>query len=198
MISHKITNFTLLIIASFCLTACTINASFRGLFSYYKTTKKESPHLLSYPKNTTEVCAKQDTAAITVVVVNGLALKECIKQHDKAILYEWAANCHSPVCYPLEAVQRACNEKNIPLYIVAQYYETAKMSKKYDIAQPIYGIDVKYYKTNLTKKYLTRFYKDLGISYTIELGRINYFEKGEYVCSFSDIDSIGADFSILK
>ena len=72
------------------------------------------------------------------------------------------------------------------------------MSKKYDIEQPIYGIDVKYYKTNWTKKYLTKFYKDLGINYNIGLGFIKYFEKGEYVCSFSDIDSIDAVVSRPK
>jgi hypothetical protein len=66
------------------------------------------------------------------------------------------------------------------------------MSKNYTIDHPIMGIDVKYYKTNITSKYLEKFILDLtnhSNNYD-NYGNFLCFNKGKFERTFNDIDDI--------
>jgi hypothetical protein len=73
---------------------------------------------------------------------------------------------------------------------VAEYYDTEKMEMKYDIVNPIFGIDVKYYKSSLTSKYLSKFIYDLIEKEDISNNRYFYFEEGNFINSYNSIDLI--------
>lgn len=124
-----------------------------------------------------------------VYLTNGKELKECMAAFDDAIVFIWQPYCHGQFCYSLNALQERCSEKHIELYIVAEYYDNAKMKMNYTINRPIYGIDTKYYKTNLTSKYLSKFLVELTGTDQMK-GNFVRFKKGEFSSSFKSIEEL--------
>jgi len=171
-------------------TSCTINGALQGLVSYYKKTKKESPQLLYHLKEGEDICNYTNNAINKVVVINGKAIMNCMNKQAKSIIYFWSPKCKSKVCYPIQAVQDACAKAKIPVFIVAEYYDVPQMSKEYNLERPIIGIDIKYYKTNFTDKYVTKFFRDVSIN-NANIQRFSYFENGIFIKSYDTIDSIG-------
>ena len=171
------------------LYACSINGTTQGLFSYYNKTKKEYPSLIAVTDSTTKICKIQKSEKPKVWLVNGKQLKKCAEEYPRMIVFDWSPNCSSNFCYSLDAVQKACDNSNVELFIVASYYDSEKMQINYNIEHPLFAIDTKYYHSNLTKKYSNKFLMDLTKSDESN-GRLIYFENGQFSHSFKDIDSI--------
>jgi hypothetical protein len=157
--------------------SCSIGGKLGGLYGYYNSTQRDFPGLLVHPGSAEAVCQHYETPPSKVYVVNGHDLKRCLLENEYALVYLWQPNCSSEFCYPLERVQERCRDQDIELFIVAEYYDGAKMSAQYDIARPILGIDLKYYQSNLTKRYLPRFMRDLTGSSRSELS-LHLFKNG--------------------
>ena len=172
----------------FC-TACTIKGSFQGLYSYYSKTKSEAPQLLVVPDTSISLCEINKPDSPGIVVTNGNRLKECIKRNNKAVVYLWAPKCKGMFCYSLDFLQQKCDTKGVALYIVAEYYDTQLMQINYKIKRPITGIDVEYYNSNKTSKYLPKFIYDLTLRSDMA-GRLIYFEDGVFKRSFESIEEI--------
>lgn len=166
-----------------------INGSFRGLYSYYKKTKEENPTLLIRPEANSSVCTLTNSSSPNVYMINGKSLKECISQEQDAIVYIWDINCGSKYCYTPEIVQIACEDKNISLYIVAEYYDSEPMMINYNTEKPIFGIDTEYYKSNLTHKYLSKFIDDLTGQKETTYGFF-HFKDGNFVKRFKSVNYI--------
>ena len=171
----------------FLTTSCSINGNFQGLFSYYKKTVKDNPNLID--KSPASICETRLAMAHNVIIANGIKLKQCVNRSANVLVYVWSPNCKSGYCYSLNAIQTKCDEKNIELYIVAEYYDGKKMQLDYHLRRSIIGIDTKYYKTNLTSKYLSKFINDLTSKSDIH-NRFLYFTNGILSKSFDSIDSI--------
>jgi hypothetical protein len=184
----KKSTFLGVIFLMFC-TACSIKGSFQGLYSYYAKTKSKNAQLLIKPDISTPICEIKKSDTPNVYVINGLNLKECIKTTGKAIVYIWAPKCKGEFCYPLNSLQQKCNIKNIELFIVAECYDNELMQINYRISRPIFGIDVEYYKSNMTSRYLAKFIFDLTSKNDIR-GRLIYFEDGVFNKSFEAIEGI--------
>jgi len=186
----KKTFFLLLILSTSLFSSCSIKlkGSFRGLYSYYKKTVKENPDLLVRADRLVNICEiKFDEKKPKIYMINGKMLKKCIAEHDKAIVYMWATNCKGRFCYSPQILQRECNAKNVELFIVAEYYDNEPMQMNYFTEHPVFGIDTKYYRSNLTSKYRSRFLYDITIQKDI-LNRILYFENGNFVKEYQSID----------
>ncbi len=180
---------TLLTYSLFILSSCNIGGNFGGLFSYYKKTNKRAPYLIQKTKTISDFCDIHKDTNAKIMMINALQLKECLNTKEKSLIYIWSPNCRGTYCYSLNAIQERCNLKDIELFIVAEYYDYSKMSKVYQLAHPILSIDPKYYKTNLTNKYMSKFYLGL-ISQETATGKFLRFEKGEFQETFNLIDSI--------
>lgn len=160
-------------------------SSFRGLYSYYEREKKQNPDL--FVKDNNGRCdIKNDHR---VHLINGNTLKECLKNKEQAVVYIWTINCHSKVCIPLDNLQKLCDEKKVDLYVVAEYYDAAKMKLDYNIERPIFGIDTEHYHSNLTSKYLKSFLKDLTQKENTT-GRYLYFNKDSLVQDYDSFEFI--------
>lgn len=177
-----------IIILMFC-TACSIKGSFQGLYSYYSKTKSQDPQLLIVPDTSTSLCEINKSDTPRIVVINGSMLKKCIKTDNKAVVYLWAPKCKGKFCYSLNFLQQKCDMKGVTFYIVAEYYDTQLMQINYKINKPISGIDVEYYNSNKTSKYLSKFIYDLTLKNNIS-GRLIYFESGVFKKSFESIEEI--------
>jgi hypothetical protein len=184
----KKNTFLGVIILMFC-TACSIKGSFQGLYSYYSKTKSQDPQLLIFPDTSTSICEINKSDTPRIVVINGSMLKECIKTNNKAVVYLWAPKCKGEFCYSLNLLQQKCDTKGATLYIVAEYYDTQLMQINYKINKPISGIDVEYYNSNRTSKYLSKFIYDLTLRSDMS-GRLIYFEDGVFKKSVDSIEEI--------
>ena len=170
-------------------TACSINGSFQGLYSYYSKTRSEDPQLLIVPDASISLCQINKSDTPRIIIINGGRLKECIKTNTKAVVYLWAPKCRSKFCYPLDFLQQKCDTKGVALYVVAEYYDTQLMQVNYKISKPISGIDVEYYKSDKTSKYVSKFIYDLTSGSDLP-GRLIYFEDGVFKKSFESIEEI--------
>lgn len=188
---HKNNYYFICIVFSFLflLSSCKIQGSFQGLYSYYNKVKKENPDLII--ENTSYICELKQEVKPKVFVITGTQLKKCIEENQQQdyLVYIWKPKCRGQFCYSLDLLQRTCNVKNINLYIVAEYYDGILMLENYHIQNPIFGIDVKYYKTRLTSKYLSRFLYDLTGKADIEESLL-LFQNGKFQKSFYDIDEL--------
>lgn len=111
--------------------------------------------------------------------------------YKKTIVYIWGPNCHSDVCVPLQIIQKKCLEKGYNLFVVAEYYDLEKMQYHYDLNNNIYGVDVEYYKTSLTDKYISKFLKDLDVSIEKnDYNRFLDFESDKFIKTFENIDQL--------
>lgn len=182
-------NKFLVTIISIFWTSCSINGGFQGLYSYYSKTKFKDPQLLIKPAISTPLCAIGRSGTPRVYLINGLDLRDCISATDKAVVYLWAPKCKSKFCYPLNSLQQKCNMKNITLFIVAEYYDNDLMQINYITSRPIFGIDVEYYQSNKTSKYLSKFLYDLAAKGEM-VGRLIYFEDGLFKNSFEQVEEI--------
>jgi hypothetical protein len=185
---QRILLFLLLIFFS----GCSIQGSLQGLFGYYHQVAKENPGLIIQED---EVCSLSYAPSSGVIATTGNALRECLQETSKAIVVVWKPKCSSFRCVPPEALQRASDEINADLFIVAEYYDNEKMSINYAIERPIFGVDCQYYGTNLTRKYLNSFLRDLidcpGKELCVdEMTTAMLFEKGELVESESSFEEL--------
>lgn len=186
----KNNNFIIFFCFSLAFISCTIKGNFKGLYSYYDSTKSERPELLISLEDSTSVCEMKQTNIPKIYIINGNQLKNCLNLNLKSLIYIWGPKCSSKICVPLEILQHDCYIKGIDLYIVAEYYDTELMELKYDINRPIFGIDIKYYKSSLTSKYLSKFIYDITGKIEESDNRFFYFENGLFLKSYNTIDLV--------
>jgi len=170
------------------INSCSVNGTLQGLYSYYNKTKSINPKLLVKPDSSILICELENPKTPKVFVISGDKLKKCISNNN-VLVYIWPPKCKSKVCYPLHILQKKCDEKNIDLFIVAEYYDNELMQQNYAIKRPVFGIDTKYYKTNLTSKYVAKFNLDL-IGKKDITDRFIYFENGIYIKSDYSFESV--------
>jgi hypothetical protein len=83
--------------------------------------------------------------------------------------------------------------RDIELFVVAEYYDTQKMDMLYKISKPLVGIDTEYYGTNLTSKYLNKFIADLiegELTPSEQPHSFLFFERGEFISSHIDLKGL--------
>lgn len=177
------------------LSSCSINGTLQGLLSYYDQTQKESK--VDFVKiSEVSDCLRSGSDSAKVLVANGTELRNCLHGYENSVVYIWSPKCKSQYCYSLDLLQETCRQKGIELFIVAEYYDSYYMSKYYDITHPIIGADVKYYKTNFTSKYLSKFISDLtNGTYVLYIRNNIYcnflsFKNGEFERSFNAIEDL--------
>lgn len=183
-------NLILLSTILFLFCSCAIKGDFKGLYSYYEKTQTEMPHLFKKVSESETICNLKNENESKVYIVNGQKIRQCLKSYENAIVYIWRPRCTSEICYPLSIIQKKCNERGIPLFIIAEYYDGELMNESYMIEKPIFGIDVNYYKTGLTAKYKKLFLKDLiGNEETVN-GHFLKFNYGNFESGFDKLNSI--------
>lgn len=186
-------NKALFIIFLFVLNSCSYNGSFQGLYSYSETTIKKNPEIFV---NEDYICDKKNNENLKIYITNGLKIKSCVKDYKNAVVYIWKPKCSSKICTPLEIIADKCKNKNIKLFIVAEYYDTETMNKSYEMENPIFAIDTKHYKSNLTSKYLNSFISDLTLNSSTDNNSYLLFENGNFINSFESFELL--DFMYFK
>lgn len=169
--------FILFVFAAAIFSSCSFNGTLQGLFSYYNKTKQDS-EINFVEFSSFEDCKKLLSDSASILVANGKEIKNCLSKYQNSVVYIWTPKCKGKYCYSLNLLQETCNQKGYELFIVAEYFDAYYMSKYYEITHPIIGIDVKFYKTNLTSKYLSKFIFELTD------GKYKYDIKNDSYCNF--------------
>lgn len=152
-----------------------------AFYSRYKQTNDAYPGLLIKTDNNTPICElKYNPEKPEVYIINGLQLKQCMANYDDAIVYIWAPYCGSKECYSPSLLQKYCDEKNVELFVVTEYYAADELVQFYQIERPLFGIDTKHYCSDFIDKYARCFETDLTGEKN-ETGRMLYFKKGEFM-----------------
>ncbi|VDH05984.1 Uncharacterised protein [Bergeyella zoohelcum] len=185
---YRIIRGTAIIVPLLILQSCMINGNFKGLYSYYESTYESKPELFSKEK---WKCTPKDNNIVQII--NGKDLEKCLSTSSRSLVYIWGPRCKSDICYSLDAIQKFCDDRKIKLFVVAEYYDLEQMDKNYILKNPILAIDVQYYGTNLTSKYLKLFLKDIHIESFQE--RYLLYEKGVLK---RKIDDLFKDDSLYK
>lgn len=157
-----------------------IQGELKGLYSYYDKTDKMYPGLLIKPLAGVSLCAVPSTKNSKVIIANGAQLKTCVENYKHAVVYVWSPLCSGAQCYAINVVQRQCNSKGLELFIVAEYYDGKSMEADYETDHPIFGIDTQFYRTSLTKRYLSKFFYDLTGEKNEHM-RFIHFKNGKVV-----------------
>lgn len=181
-------SWSVLFITLLISSACSIHGNMKGLYSYYRKTASGYPGLIHEP-TAASACAFERGDSARVYPITASLLQSCLKEKEEIVVFIWKPDCHGAYCYSIRLLQQLCSEKNIALYVVAEYYDGARMSPDYGLERPIYGIDTKYYRTNLTRKYLTRFLTEL-IGTKERKGNFLRFRQGVFTESFQSIDGL--------
>lgn len=168
-----------------CVSSCglvAINGTFQGLTSYYKTVRKQNPEL--FVQATDRKVYNNPLFSSKIVIANGLTLSDQLKYMDSAVVYMWQLKCSSRVCFSPELFQQRCKRAGLTLFVVAEYYDSTILSRKFDLEYPITGIDTRYYRTNFTSKYTRKFLHDLtGQVPDDSIKNVLYFFRGKYLGS---------------
>lgn len=179
----------------FCISSCgliTINGSFEGLYSYYKSTKTKCPNLFIHYNDSVVNYNLSNNNDSQIVLINGIELNKCLNNFNNSVVYIWAPNCRSKFCPSLEILQKKCNNKQIKLFIVAETFAVNMLKQKHYSVKTLFGINTKYYKTNLTSKYRKKFIKDLKKTNKKEdtYNRLFYFKNGQFIKSVHEIEDL--------
>jgi hypothetical protein len=168
------------------ITSCNlvyINVNLRGLTSDFKKMNRECGSL--FVKLDT---LQTENRADKIIISNGRELLHKIELNNRTLVYLWSPYCKSKFCLDLNILQQLCNSKQIELIVVAEYYDCHKMTQPYSLIHNIYAINTKYYKTNITNRYVKNFLKDIGVPKQVldENGRYFLFEKTQFKQRKSD------------
>ncbi len=177
----------LIIFSSILFYECSLSGSFKGLYSYYESAKRANPNLFVEFDPDNILCEAKNSSVPRVYISNGVELRKCAFNINDAVFYIWSPRCKGEFCYSINTLQKKCDAKNIELFVIAEYYDIELMQTNYAIEKPVFAVDTKYYKTDLTSNYRARFVFDLtgGSNCT---GRFIYLKNGLLIKSFNSID----------
>ena len=168
--------------------SCAIKGNFKGLFSYFDSTKNDIPAnfilfdtLISYKT--------KDYSSPKICIINGSELLKVLKKYENSIVYIWKPNCKSYTCIPIEVMENISLKKNYNLFVVSEYYDTNAMNLLYGTRNIIFAINTKYYNSNFTKVYLNKFFLDLKTNCAIN-HQFLLFNRDVFKESYSSIEEI--------
>jgi hypothetical protein len=154
-----------------------------GFYSGYKKLLPAEKEKVIFAKAGTEICKLP--AQENVYAVNAALLSECLSQNDTSVIYIWSPDCHSEVCISVSAARYYCNKNNYKLYVVAEYYDLAKMTAQNAGEGVVYTIDHKYYRTDYCNAYQKRFVTELNKGTRLgkedKFHRFLFFKKDKFI-----------------
>lgn len=173
------------------LTSCSFKGSFGGLTSNYSQSHSQQPGLFTVVGPEENICTIDAGKPPQVYVIQATPLRQCLHEYEKALVYIWKPNCSSEKCYALSYYQRICDSLNMELFVVAEYFDADKMALDHPITHPVLGIDINYYRSNFTSKYLSRFLTELIANPEQQQRQAYYFfKKGLFIAATNDLEAI--------
>ncbi len=141
---------------TFVFQACAI---FRtpGFNSGYKRLTADEQKRVCFVSSVEEIPDRNDGR---IMAVTAEQLSALLKKNDTTLLYVWSPHCSSSSCVSLKAVQDYCDQANLPLYVLTEYFTDAFTQNEF-LSRPMLSVNEFHYKTSYCNSYMKRFLSEL-------------------------------------
>ena len=176
------------LVLTFVFQACAIVRT-PGFNSGYNRLTAEEQKRVCFVSSVEEIPVRNDGRIMAVTAEQLLAL---LKKKDTTLLYLWSPHCSSSICVSLKAVQDYCNQANLPLYVLTEYYTDAFTQNEF-LLRPMLSVNEFHYKTSYCNSYMKRFLSELIPDDKRESDlnhRFLLFSKGSFVQSYERMEDI--------
>ena len=176
------------LVLTFVFQACAI---FRtpGFNSGYKRLTAEEQKRICFVSSVEEIPNQNDGR---IMAVTAEQLSALLKKGDTTLLYLWSPHCSSSVCVSLKVVQDYCDQANLSLYVLTEYYTDAFTQIEF-LSRPMLSVNDFYYKTSYCNSYMKRFLSELIPDDKRESDsnhRFLLFSKGCFVQSYERMEDV--------
>jgi len=166
-----------------------------GLNSGYKRLTDSERRQICFVGSVDEIPDHNDGR---IMAITALQMFELLKKSENTLLYLWSPHCSSSVCVSLKTIQDFCDDNNLHLFVLTEYYTNAFQHNEY-LSNPMLSINEFYYKTSYCNLLLERFLSELIPKEQlkrISSNRFLLFSNENYSQSYEKNEDI--DMSLLK
>ena len=178
----------LFLVITFVLQACAIVRT-PGFNSGYKRLTAEEQKQICFVSSVEEIPNQNDGR---IMAVTAEQLSVLLKKNGTTLLYLWSPHCSSSVCVSLKAVQDYCDQANLSLNVLTEYYTDAFTQIEF-LSRPMLIVNEFYYKTSYCNSYMKRFLSELIPDDKRESDsnhRFLLFSKGSFVQSYERMEDV--------
>ena len=146
----------LFLVLTFVFQTCAIVRT-PGFNSGYKRLTAEEKKRVCFVSSVEEIPDRNDGR---IMAVTADQLSALLKKNDTTLLYVWSSHCSSSSCVSLKAVQDYCDQANLPLYVLTEYFTDAFTQNEF-LSRPMLSVNEFHYKTSYCNSYMKRFLSEL-------------------------------------
>lgn len=128
-----------------------------GFNSGYKRLTADEQKRVCFVSSVEEIPDRNDGR---IMAVTAEQLSALLKKNDTTLLYVWSPHCSSSSCVSLKAVQDYCDQANLPLYVLTEYFTDAFTQNEF-LSRPMLSVNEFHYKTSYCNSYMKRFLSEL-------------------------------------
>lgn len=149
-----------IILFTFLLHGCIV-IELSGYNSGYGKLSEEEKSLIVILEEKSSI--GQLSCSDTIYKVKADQLLEFMESQDSVIVYFWSPHCSSPLCYPIDYVNKNLQSKGYTLIVITDYFdmETIQAQNLDNLRYPLLAVNSEYYDTDICYKYHERFVLDL-------------------------------------
>lgn len=176
----------LFLVLTFVFQSCAIVRT-PGFNSGYKRLTAEEQKRVCFVSSVEEIPDHNDGR---IMAVTAEQLSAVLKKSDTTLLYLWSPHCSSSSCVSLIAVQDYCDQANLPVYVLTEYYTDAFTQNEF-LSRPMLSVNEFHYKSSYCNSYMKRFLSELIPDDKRENDsnhRFLLFSKGSFVKSYESIE----------
>ena len=178
----------LFLVLTFVFQACAI---FRtpGFNSGYKQLTADEQKRVCFVSSVEEIPDRNDGR---IMAVTAEQLSALLKKNDTTLLYVWSPHCSSSSCVSLKAVQDYCDQANLPLWVLTEYYTDAFTQIEF-LSRPMLSVNEFHYKTSYCNSYMKRFLSELipnNTNQSVPHHRFLLFSNERFVQSYEKMEDV--------
>ena len=178
----------ILLVITLVFQACAIFHT-PGFNSGYKRLTAEEQKRVCFVSSVAEIPDRNDSR---IMAVTAEQLSALLKNNDTTLLYLWSPHCSSSVCVSLKAIQEYCDQADLSVYVLTEYYTDAFSQIEF-LSRPMLSVNEFHYKTNYCNSYMKRFLSELIPDDKRESDsnhRFLLFSKGNFVQSYEKMEDV--------
>ena len=160
-----------------------------GFNSGYKRLTTDEQKRVCFVSSVAEIPDRNDGR---IMAVTANQLSALLKKSETTLLYVWSPHCSSSSCVSLKAVQDYCNQANLPVCVLTEYYTDAFPQNEF-LSRPMLSVNEFHYKTSYCNSYMKRFLQELIPEDKRENDsnhRFLLFSKGCFVQSYERMEEV--------
>lgn len=148
------------ILSVFLLQSCIVVQLSGYKSGYEKLSEEEKSRIVILEEKSS---IGQLSTSDTIYKIKADQLLRFMESEDSVVLHFWSPHCSSPLCYPIDYVNKSYQAKGYTLIVITDYFdmETIQTQNLDGSRYPLLAVNNEYYNTDICYKYHERFVLDL-------------------------------------